>query len=90
MISKYKGSVPSLARMNALQMFLPPSGRSVAACTYISLCNFANMSEWSMMTGPENWRIAYPLFLLAMVLVGTSSYFLLKRITKNNESDKDS
>jgi len=48
------------------------------------------MSEWSMMTGPENWRIAYPLFLLAMVLVGTSSYFLLKRITKNNESDKDS
>jgi len=23
-----------------------------------------------MMTGPHNWRISYPLFLLAMVVIG--------------------
>ena len=28
------------------------------------LAGIGGMSEWSMMTGPENWRIAYPLFLL--------------------------
>jgi len=36
------------------------------------------MSEWSMMTGSHNWRIAYPLFLVAMVLLGVVSYFLLR------------
>ncbi len=32
------------------------------------LAGIGGMSEWSMMTGPENWRIAYPAFLLAMVV----------------------
>ena len=36
------------------------------------------MSEWSMMTGPENWKIAYPLFLLGMSVVGVASYYLFK------------
>jgi len=36
------------------------------------------MSEWSMMTGPENWRIAYPAFLAGMAVVGLTSYFILK------------
>jgi magnesium transporter len=41
------------------------------------LAGIGGMSEWSMMTGPENWRIAYPLFLLAMAILGFSTYFLL-------------
>jgi magnesium transporter len=40
------------------------------------------MSEWSMMTGPQNWRIVYPAFLLAMVILGVLNYFFLKRIEK--------
>ena len=27
------------------------------------LAGIGGMSEWSMMTGPENWQIAYPAFL---------------------------
>jgi magnesium transporter len=43
------------------------------------LAGIGGMSEWSMMTGPENWRIAYPVFLLVMVIIGVVNYFLLKR-----------
>ena len=41
------------------------------------------MSEWSMMTGSQNWRIAYPAFLLAMVVIGALNYFFIKWIEKN-------
>jgi magnesium transporter len=46
------------------------------------LAGIGGMSEWSMMTGAQNWRIAYPAFLLVMVLLGVLNYFLLKRIEK--------
>lgn len=42
------------------------------------LAGIGGMSEWSMMTGPENWKITYPLFLLAMVALGLVNYYLLK------------
>jgi hypothetical protein len=32
------------------------------------------------MTGPEHWRIAYPAFIVALVLLGITSYFLLRRL----------
>ena len=54
------------------------------------LSGIGGMSEWSMMTGPDNWRIAYPLFLLAMGVVGSLSYLLLKRIVKHDESSNES
>lgn len=38
------------------------------------------MSEWSMMTGPGNWRIAYPAFLAGMAVIGVISYFILRWI----------
>ena len=44
------------------------------------LAGIGGMSEWSMMTGPQNWRIAYPAFLLALVLLGVLNYYFLKRI----------
>jgi magnesium transporter len=38
------------------------------------------MSEWSMMTGAQNWRIAYPAFMGAMIVIGIASFVLLKWI----------
>ncbi len=42
------------------------------------LAGIGGMSEWSMMTGPENWRVAYPAFMVAMAVIGTASYYVLK------------
>ena len=49
------------------------------------LAGIGGMSEWSMMTGPENWKIAYPLFLVAMAVIGGVNYYLLKRIEKREK-----
>jgi magnesium transporter len=46
------------------------------------LAGIGGMSEWTMMTGPQNWRIAYPLFLVGMVILGVANYFLLKWIER--------
>lgn len=50
------------------------------------LAGIGGMSEWSMMTNPDNWRFTYPLFILGMVIIGIITYFLLKRLEKK---DKD-
>jgi magnesium transporter len=44
------------------------------------LASIGGMSEWSMMTGSENWKIAYPLFLLGMVVIGITNYWLIRRL----------
>jgi magnesium transporter len=49
------------------------------------LAGIGGMSEWSMMTGPQNWRLAYPAFLLAMVVLGVLNYFLIKWIEKRRD-----
>jgi magnesium transporter len=46
------------------------------------LAGIGGMSEWSMMTGSGNWRIAYPAFMLAMVVIGFANYFLLVRFER--------
>ena len=48
------------------------------------LSGIGGMSEWSMMTGPENWKIAYPAFLLAMTALGFVNYYLLKWLEKRS------
>jgi magnesium transporter len=50
------------------------------------LASIGGMSEWSMMTGPSNWKITYPLFLLGMVVIGVINYFLIKRLEKRGNS----
>ena len=52
------------------------------------LAGIGGMSEWSMMTGPENWKIAYPLFLVAMAVIGSANYYLLKWIEKRKGTDQ--
>jgi magnesium transporter len=49
------------------------------------LAGIGGMSEWSMMTGPENWKIAYPLFLAGLAVIGFANYFLLKRVEKKRK-----
>jgi magnesium transporter len=46
------------------------------------LAGIGGMSEWSMMTGPENWKISYPLFLLGMMILAFISYLIIKRLEK--------
>jgi len=48
------------------------------------LAGIGGMSEWSMMTDPENWMISYPLFILGMVIIGAANYFFLKRLEKKD------
>jgi Mg2+ and Co2+ transporter CorA len=48
------------------------NNKSVTRLTFVNaifmpltlIAGIGGMSEWSMMTGSENWRIAYPLFLV--------------------------
>ena len=50
------------------------------------LAGIGGMSEYSMMTGPHNWRVAYPLFLVAMAVLGVASYFFIKWLEKRSSS----
>jgi magnesium transporter len=49
------------------------------------LASIGGMSEWSMMTGPENWRMAYPLFILGTSIICVISYFLIRWLEKRNK-----
>jgi magnesium transporter len=46
------------------------------------LASIGGMSEWSMITGPENWKTSYPLFLIGMVVIAVLNYILLRRLEK--------
>lgn len=53
------------------------------------LAGIGGMSEWSMMTGPNNWKTTYPLFILAMVFIAIINYYVIKRIEKRTKSHQD-
>jgi magnesium transporter len=42
------------------------------------IAGIGGMSEWSMMTGPEHWRLAYPLFCLGLAVIGVATYIFFK------------
>ena len=50
------------------------------------LAGIGGMSEWTMMTGVQNWRIAYPAFILGMVVIGIANYFLLKWLERRGKN----
>jgi magnesium transporter len=52
------------------------------------LAGIGGMSEWSMMTGPENWKISYPIFLAGMVLVAALNYFIIKLVEKKSRNNQ--
>jgi magnesium transporter len=84
-------------RSNEMSRAANRTNRSVRRLTFITtiflplslLAGIGGMSEWSMMTGPSNWRISYPLFLLAMVVVGAISTYFLRRIIKKDDEKSD-
>lgn len=48
------------------------------------LASIGGMSEWTMMTGPQNWKVTYPLFLLGMIIIGIVNYYFIRRLEKKN------
>jgi magnesium transporter len=48
------------------------------------LAGVGGMSEWSMMTGANNWKVAYPLFLIGMAAMGFICYFILKKLERKD------
>ena len=48
------------------------------------IASVGGMSEWSMMTGPSNWKIAYPLFLLGLGIIALINYYLIRKLEKDN------
>jgi len=52
------------------------------------IASIGGMSEWSMMTGPDNWQISYPMFILGMVVIGGINYYLIWGLEKGIFSRK--
>jgi len=48
------------------------------------IASIGGMSEWSMMTGPENWKVSYPLFFVGMIVIAVVNYYLIRRLDKKN------
>jgi magnesium transporter len=53
------------------------------------LAGIGGMSEWTMMTGPQNWRVAYPAFLLATAVIGVANYYLLRWFDRRKWKNPD-
>ena len=49
------------------------------------IASIGGMSEWSMMTGPSNWKIYYPLFIIGMIIIAVANYFLIKLLEKRSK-----
>jgi|BioPla2DNA2_1021312.scaffolds.fasta_scaffold02035_10 magnesium transporter len=64
------------------------SNKSITRLTFINstflpltiLVGMLGMSERTMMTGPENWTIAYSLFIVLCVVIGLITNLILKKI----------
>jgi magnesium transporter len=46
------------------------------------IASIGGMSEWSMITGPDNWKVSYPLFMLGMVVIGAITFVVLRILEK--------
>ncbi len=51
------------------------------------LASIGGMSEWSMITGPQNWKLSYPFFMIGLVLLGVITWLLLKWWEKNRDKE---
>lgn len=74
--------------MAAYNTFLSiKSNKSVTRLTFVNsifmpltvIAGIGGMSERSMMTGPQNWRIAYPLFILLCIVIAYITFLLLRK-----------
>jgi magnesium transporter len=45
------------------------------------IAGIGGMSEWTMMTGGQsNWKTAYPLFMVGLVIIAIINYFVIRRL----------
>lgn len=51
------------------------------------LASIGGMSEWTMMTGSDKWKISYPLFILGMILIAIVNYLVIKRMERGRLRD---
>ncbi len=49
------------------------------------LTGIGGMSEYSMMTGTGNWKIAYPIMLCGMMILAIADYYILKWIERKDK-----
>jgi magnesium transporter len=71
---------------NQMAMMANKTNRTVRLLTLITtvfmpltlLAGIGGMSEWTMMTGVQHWKIAYPLFLLGLAVLGIANYVVLR------------
>ncbi|NOU17135.1 MAG: magnesium transporter CorA family protein [Bacteroidales bacterium] len=96
----YREIVSSLLEMNVSMMnnrltkSANQTNLSVRRLTLIStifmpltlLAGIGGMSEWSMMTNPENWRLSYPFFLLGMIIIGALNYMFIKWLERRDKA----
>jgi magnesium transporter len=52
------------------------------------VAGIGGMSEWTMMTGPSNWKIAYPAFIIGLLIIAVINYYLIRRLEKRTGSKK--
>ena len=50
------------------------------------LAGIGGMSEWSMMTGAQNWKVSYPAFLALMAVMGGLSYLVLRWFDRRRDA----
>ena len=53
------------------------------------IAGIGGMSEWTMMTGSSNWKIAYPLLILCLCVIAVINYYLIRRFEKGNLRGKN-
>ncbi len=46
------------------------------------IASIGGMSEWTMITGQENWKLSYPLFILGLMVIGIATFFFIRRMGK--------
>jgi magnesium transporter len=77
---------------NAMAEASNRTNRSVSRLTLITtifmplslIAGIGGMSEWTMFTGPENWKTAYPILIGIMALMGAANYFVLRWLERKN------
>ena len=90
----YREVILSLTEMylsmvnNRMSLIANRTNTTVRRLTYITtifmpltlVAGIFGMSEWSMITGPDNWKISYPAFGLAMAVLGALTYIALRKL----------
>lgn len=51
------------------------------------LASIGGMSEFTLITGEKNWKFAYPLFILGLIVIGLINLLILKRLEKRKRPE---